>query len=62
METQRFETQVRWVEGLARSPVRFRTCAAREPGKGADTYRMRVNAYDSDEKILEGGNVQIRRQ
>ena len=30
-----------------------------EPGKGADHYRMRVNAYDSGDQVLEGGNVQI---
>lgn len=30
-----------------------------EPGKGVDTYRMRVNAYDSGEQVLRGGNVQI---
>jgi hypothetical protein len=31
-----------------------------EPGKGRDTYRMRVdNGYDSGERILRGGNVQI---
>jgi hypothetical protein len=33
-----------------------------EPGKGADTYRMRVNSYDSGEQTLGGGNVQIHRQ
>jgi hypothetical protein len=32
-----------------------------EPGKGLDTYRMRVDAYDSGEKTLEGGNIQIHR-
>jgi hypothetical protein len=33
-----------------------------EPGKGVDTYRMRVNAYDSGEQVLRGGNIQIHRQ
>ena len=32
-----------------------------EPGKGVDHYRMRVNAYDSGDQILRGGNVQIHR-
>jgi len=32
-----------------------------EPGKGKDTYRMRVDMYDSGEKKLEGGNIQIHR-
>jgi hypothetical protein len=32
-----------------------------EPGKGADTYRMLVNAYDSGEQVLRGGNVQIHK-
>ena len=32
-----------------------------EPGKGADHYRMRVNAYDSGDQVLKGGNVQIHR-
>jgi len=30
-----------------------------EPGKGVDTYRMRVETYDSGEHTLEGGNIQI---
>ena len=30
-------------------------------GKGVDTYRMRVDAYVSGEKTLEGGNIQIHR-
>jgi hypothetical protein len=30
-----------------------------EPGKGVDTYRMRVDLYDSGEHTLEGGNIQI---
>ena len=30
-----------------------------EPGKGVDRYRMRVNAYDSGDQVLQGGNVQI---
>ena len=30
-----------------------------EPGKDVDTYRMRVNTYDSGEQTLEGGNIQI---
>lgn len=36
-----------------------------EPGnqpKGTDTYRMRVNAYDSGQQNLQGGNVQIHKQ
>jgi hypothetical protein len=33
-----------------------------EPGRGIDTYRMRVEAYDSGEKTLGGGNIQIHRQ
>ncbi len=32
-----------------------------EPGKGVDTYRMRVETYDSGEQTLEGGNIQIHR-
>jgi hypothetical protein len=32
-----------------------------EPGKGVDTYRMRVDLYDSGEKTLEGGNIQVQR-
>jgi hypothetical protein len=32
-----------------------------EPGKGADTYRMRTTGYDSGENTLEAGNVNIRR-
>jgi hypothetical protein len=33
-----------------------------EPGKGFDTYRIRLsNGYDSEEKVLEGGNVQIHK-
>ena len=32
-----------------------------EPGKGADTYRMRVNAYDSGNQVLRGGNVQVHK-
>jgi hypothetical protein len=28
-----------------------------EPGIGQDTYRIRVNGYDSGERVLEGGNV-----
>ena len=35
-----------------------------EPGKGADTYRIRLSTvplYDSGEKTLEGGNVQIHK-
>jgi hypothetical protein len=32
-----------------------------EPGKGVDTYRMRVDTYDSGEHTLEGGNIQIHR-
>jgi hypothetical protein len=30
-----------------------------EPGKDEDRYRMRVNAYDSGNQLLRGGNVQI---
>jgi hypothetical protein len=33
-----------------------------EPGHGSDTYRMRVNGYDSGEQTLRGGNVQIHGQ
>jgi hypothetical protein len=33
-----------------------------EPGKGSDTYRMRVNAYASGDQVLKGGNIQIHRQ
>jgi hypothetical protein len=33
-----------------------------EPGKGVDTYRMRVDSYDSGEKTLGGGNIQIHKQ
>ena len=32
-----------------------------EPGKGMDRYRMRVNAYDSGDQLLRGGNVQIHK-
>ena len=32
-----------------------------EPGKGVDHYRLRVNAYDSGDQILKGGNVQIHK-
>lgn len=30
-----------------------------EPGKDVDRYRMQVNAYDSGDQVLRGGNVQI---
>jgi hypothetical protein len=31
-----------------------------EPGKGSDTYRIRLDTgYDSGEQVLRGGNVQI---
>ena len=33
-----------------------------EPGKGVDHYRIQVDGYDSGDQVLEGGNVQIRRQ
>jgi hypothetical protein len=33
-----------------------------EPGRGMDKYQMRVNMYDSGEKILSGGNIQIHKQ
>ena len=35
-----------------------------EPGKGADTYRIRLSTvppYDSGEQTLEGGNIQIHK-
>jgi hypothetical protein len=32
-----------------------------EPGKGADTYRMRVGTYDSGNQLLRGGNVQVHK-
>jgi hypothetical protein len=34
-----------------------------DPGVGKDTYWILLqNGYDSGEKILQGGNVQIRRR
>ena len=33
-----------------------------EPGKGFDTYRIRLSKpYDSGEHVLEGGNIQIHK-
>ena len=34
-----------------------------EPGKGFDTYRIRIPSkpYDSGEHVLEGGNIQIHK-
>jgi hypothetical protein len=33
-----------------------------EPGKDVDTYRIQLDTgYDSGEKVLEGGNVQIHK-
>jgi hypothetical protein len=32
-----------------------------EPGKDIDTYRMRVNLYDSGEQKLQAGNVQVHK-
>jgi hypothetical protein len=33
-----------------------------EPGRGMDKYRMQVGTYDSGDQVLQGGNVQIRKQ
>ncbi len=33
-----------------------------EPGRGQDTYRLRLEVYDSGEQILRGGNIQVRRK
>jgi len=33
-----------------------------EPGQGVDTYQMRVDAYDSGQQTLSGGNIQIHKQ
>jgi len=40
---------------------RFDVADVAEPGAGSDTYRLLLGSgYDSDERILEGGNVQVR--
>jgi hypothetical protein len=33
-----------------------------EPGRGLDRYRIQVDGYDSGDQVLQGGNVQIRRE
>ena len=55
------------VFGVARledgSTARFRLAAAdvAEPGAGTDRYAFRLDGgYDTDERVLEGGNVQVR--
>ena len=32
-----------------------------EPGRGSDTYRMQWGTYDSGDKVLQGGNIQVQR-
>jgi hypothetical protein len=49
------------IDGSGSHPYRIDVRDFAEPGKGMDTYRMRVDAYDSGEKTLEGGNIQIHR-
>ena len=49
------------IDGSGSHTFRIDVQDAGEPGKGVDTYRMRVNAYDSGEQTLRGGNVQIHR-
>jgi hypothetical protein len=50
------------IDGSGSHPFRIDVRDVAEPGKGVDTYRMQVDAYDSGEHTLEGGNVQIHRQ
>lgn len=32
-----------------------------EPGQGSDTYRIQWGTYDSGDKVLQGGNIQVQR-
>jgi hypothetical protein len=50
------------IDGAGSHTFRIDVQARAEPGKGMDRYRMQVDAYDSGEQTLQGGNVQIRRQ
>jgi hypothetical protein len=47
------------IDGSGSNTYRIDVQDLGEPGKGVDHYRMRVNAYDSGDQILKGGNVQI---
>ena len=47
------------IDGAGSHPYRIDVKDLAEPGKGIDTYRMRVNTYDSGEQKLQGGNIQI---
>jgi hypothetical protein len=49
------------IDGFGSHTYRIDVRDLGEPGKGLDTYRMRVNAYDSGDKTLKGGNVQIHK-
>jgi len=49
------------IDGAGSHQYRIDVTDVAEPGKGVDTYRMRVDSYDSGEHTLGGGNIQIHR-
>ena len=49
------------IDGTGSHTYRIDVKDLAEPGKNVDTYRMRVNTYDSGEQKLQGGNVQIHK-
>jgi hypothetical protein len=49
------------IDGSGSNIYRIDVTDNAEPGKGADTYRMRVNTYDSGNQVLRGGNIQVHK-
>jgi Big-like domain-containing protein/beta-propeller repeat-containing protein len=50
------------IDGMGEYPYRIKVRDRGEPGVGRDTYWILLgNGYDSGDRTLEGGNVQIRR-
>ena len=48
------------IDGTGTHSFRIDVQDLAEPGKGIDTYRMRLDTgYDSGDQTLRGGNVQI---
>jgi hypothetical protein len=49
------------IDGMGSHTFRIDVRDIAEPGKGIDRYRIQVEAYDSGDQTLQGGNVQIKR-
>jgi hypothetical protein len=49
------------IDGAGSHIFRIDVIDNNEPGVGYDHYRMRVDAYDSGDQVLRGGNIQVHK-